>query len=278
MKPSHVLRAIFVVCSLATLGHGQDEVFTTWEDRVRTTLAQQPSWPTALYTPNAGLVQLFRTEFVRQITPDGTSTWNYGNSRGFDLVPWYKTEFDATVPAYIQHNSPLARDGFGDVTMLLKYRVFCDAEVHFYCASVSLGGTIPTGSYSNGSLAGTISPTMYGGKGFRRFDVQSSLGAVLPTGYTTKLGRPVMWNSVVQYKVLKIFWPEVENNATYFHGGPHDGKTQGFITPGLMVSKLKLEHAATNRLALIFGAGEQIAASHYHGYNHALIFTTRLAF
>jgi hypothetical protein len=33
-----------------------------------------------------------------------------------------------------------------------------------------------------------------------------------------------------------------------------------------------------NRLALIFGAGEQIATSHYHSYNHGLIFSARVAF
>jgi hypothetical protein len=45
-----------------------------------------------------------------------------------------------------------------------------------------------------------------------------------------------------------------------------------------MVSKIKLRSDPRNRFALIFGAGEQIATSHYHAYNHGLIFTARLAF
>jgi hypothetical protein len=29
---------------------------------------------------------------------------------------------------------------------------------------------------------------------------------------------------------------------------------------------------------VVFGAGEQIAVTHYHSYNHALSFTSRLVF
>ena len=264
--------------SFASFAHAQEGLWSSWEDRVRTTLSGQPAWPTPLVTANSGLVQLFRVDFVRQITPAEITTWNYGNSKGLDLVPWYKTEFDITIPPYLEHNSPTVKDGFGDVSLLLKYRLLADNETHPYSISVSLGGTIPTGSYANGSPAGTISPTLYGGKGFRKLDVQSTVAAILPTGFTAKLGRPVVWNSVAQYRIGKIFWPEVENNATYFHGGPHDGKTQDFITPGLMLSRFKLEHDARNRLSLTLGAGEQIAVTQFHTYNHGLIFTSRLAF
>jgi hypothetical protein len=278
VKPLSLARTMIALLALASFAYAQDGFLSSWEDRVRTTLAEQPAWPTPLVTANSGLVQLFRTDFVRQITPTEITTWNYGNGKGLDIIPWYKTEFDITVPPYIQHNSPAIKDGFGDLSMLLKYRILSDNETHPYSISASLGGTIPTGSYTNGSTAGTISPTLYGGKGFRKLDVQSTVGMALPTGFTSKLGRPVSWNSVAQYKVGKIFWPEIENNATYFHGGPHDGKTQDFVTPGLMLSRFKLEHDARNRLSLTFGAGEQIAVSHYHGYNHGLIFTSRLAF
>jgi len=274
----HRLSTILILLSFASFAHAQEGLWSSWEDRVRTTLSGQPAWPTPLVTANSGLVQLFRVDFVRQITPAEITTWNYGNSKGLDLVPWYKTEFDITIPPYLEHNSPTVKDGFGDVSLLLKYRLLADNETHPYSISVSLGGTIPTGSYANGSPAGTISPTLYGGKGFRKLDVQSTVAAILPTGFTAKLGRPVAWNSVAQYRIGKIFWPEVENNATYFHGGPHDGKTQDFITPGLMLSRFKLEHDARNRLSLTLGAGEQIAVTQFHTYNHGLIFTSRLAF
>ena len=116
------------------------------------------------------------------------------------------------------------------------------------------------------------------GKGFGRFDVQTAASESLPTGHTRTMGRPVSWNSVIQLKVGKIIWPEIECNSTFFRGGPNDGKVQSFVTPGLMVSKIRFKTESNSRLALVFGVGEQIAVSHYHSYNHALSFTSRIVF
>jgi hypothetical protein len=252
--------------------------FSAWEDRVRDTLAQQPSWPIPLVTASSGLLQVARTDFVRQISPAGTNTWNYDNSKGINVVPWYKVEFDALAPPYIQHNSK-AEDGFGDFSMTLKYRLAAGNESHgSYSVSFSTTGSLPTGSYKNGSLAASISPVLCGGKGIGRFDVQSTIGAVLPAGDTAKLGRPVLWNAVAQYHIGKFFWPEIENNATFYHGGANDGKVQNFVTPGLMLSKFKMERDPRNRLALVAGGGMQIATSQFHTYNHGLVLTARMLF
>jgi Putative MetA-pathway of phenol degradation len=278
-------RLVVLVCSFFTvagsvpLAQGQVQgFFETWEDRVRDTLAQQPSWPIPLVTAASGLLQVVRTDFVRQIAPAGTDTWNYGNTKGMNVVPWYKLEFDALAPPYIQHNSK-AEDGFGDFSMTLKYRLAAGNESHGnYSLSFSMTGTLPTGSYKNGSLAATVSPTLCGGKGFGHFDVQSTVGVILPAGDTAKLGRPIAWNAVAQYRIGKLFWPEIENNATFYHGGPNDGHVQNFVTPGLMLSKLKIERDERNRLALIVGGGMQIATSGFHTYNHGLVLTTRMLF
>jgi hypothetical protein len=264
--------------SVLCAAQSESGFFTNWEDRVRDTLAEQPSWPIPVVTASSGLLQVMRTDFVRQIAPAGTDTWNYDNTKGFNVVPWYKVEFDALLPPYIQHNSK-AEDGFGDVSLLLKYRLAAaNEESGNYSVSFSLGGTMPTGSYKNGSLAATISPTVCAGKGFGRFDVQSTLGAILPADDTTKLGRVVVWNTVAQYRIGKLFWPEIESNATFYHGGANDGHVQNFVTPGLMVSKFKLERDPRNRLALIFGGGMQIAATQFHTYNHGLVLTARMLF
>ena len=166
MKLMRVLRIIFGLLVLASFAHAQDGFFTSWEDRARATLAAQPAWPTPVVTANAGLVQLFRADFVRQITPSEITTWNYGNSKGVDLIPWYKTEFDITIPPYIEHNSPKLEDGFGDVSMLLKYRILADGEAHAYSMSFSAGGTIPTGNHTNGSTVGNDFPDLLWRKGF----------------------------------------------------------------------------------------------------------------
>jgi hypothetical protein len=267
-----------VVAVSTPVAHDETGFLNSWQSRVRDTLAQQPSWPIPLVTASSGLLQVARTDFVRQIAPAGTDTWNYGNTKGVNVVPWYNVEFDALPPPYIQHNSK-AEDGFGDFSMLLKYRLAARNEANGnYSVSFSTAGTLPTGSYKNGSLAAAISPTLCAGKGFGRFDVQSTLGAILPAADTAKLGRVVVWNAVAQYRVGKFLWPEIENNATFYHGGTNDGRLQNFVTPGLIFSKFKFHSDSRNRSALIFGGGMQIATSQFHTYNHALVLTTRMLF
>ncbi len=273
---SAVLVALFLCAGSAS---GQSNFFSSWEARVRSTSSQQPSWAVPVFTPSSGLVQLVRADIMRQYTPTHTTTWNYGGSKGLALIPWYRTEIDFLPPPYIQHNTPTAADGAGDLSTLLKYRLLGANEKHgAYALSAGIAATAPTGSYKNGAADGTIAPTIYLGKGFRSLDVQTAVSESLPTGHTRTLGRPIAWNSVLQVKVGKIFWPEFEMNTAFFRGGSNDGRIQSFASPGLMISKIKLVHDPLNRLALVFGAGEQIAVSRFHSYNHALSFTTRIVF
>ena len=275
LRTGGILLGLLVAASAAS---AQDGFFSGWQNRVRSTMADQPAWPVPLFAPSATVTQLFRYDVVRQITPAETTTWNYGFSKGVNLVPWYKTELDINLPPYIQHNST-AKDGFGDFSMALKYRLVSANEEHgSYSISASLTGSIPTGSYKNGSREAGIAPALHAGKGFGNFDVQTSLSAVLPTAEADVLGRPVAWNVVAQYKIKKIFWPEIENNATFFHGGPNDGRMQNFISPGMVVSKIKLTSDPKSRLGVILGIGEQIATTHFHTYNHALMLDARFVF
>jgi hypothetical protein len=258
---------------------GQRKFINDWEHRVRVTSSQQPGWAVPVFTPSAGLVQLLRFDGVRQYTSTHTTTWNIDGGKGFDFMPWYKTEIDFNLPPFIQHNVKGAIDGPGDFSMLLKYRLLgANERKGNYSVSAALAGSVPTGSYKNGAADGTITPTLFVGKGFGPFDVQTSAGESLPTGHTGAMGRPIAWNTALQLRVKRIFWPEVEVNTTFFRGGPHDGVAQTFISPGFEVSKIKLTQDETSRMAVVFGGGEQIAITHYHAYNHALAFTSRLVF
>lgn len=241
-------------------------------------MAQQPPWPVPLFSPTSNLSQLFRYDVVRQVALAGTNTWNYGFGKGFNLTPWYNTEVDVTVPPYIEHNSAV-RDGFGDFSTLLKYRFAAGNSEHGdYSIAGSVTLTFPTGSYNNGARHATLGPTFHAGKGYKNFDVITSLGAVLPTADSDSIGRIVTWNVVGQYRIRKRFWPEIENNATFFHGGPNEGRVQNFISPGLVVSPLKLTRDSKSRLGFILGIGEQIATTHFHSYNHALMLDARFVF
>jgi hypothetical protein len=274
-----ILIAAIAVQSLWSSYSVAQNLFSNWQDRVRATSAKQPGWAVPVIAPHSGIVQLVRADFVRQYTSTHFLTLNYGNSKGLNLIPYYNTEIDINLPPYIQHNNPKAPDGAGDFSMVAKYRPFSGNEKHGnYSVSFQVAATGATGSYKNGTARNTFAPTLIGGKGFGRFDIQSSLGGTLPVGSAHTIGRTIVWNTVAQYKLGKIFWPEVEVNSSFYHLGPNDGKNQTFVSPGLMVSKIKFRPESRDRLALVFGAGMQIATSTYHAYNHGLVFTSRITF
>jgi len=253
--------------------------FSAWENRVRATLARQPSYPIPVIAPSAQMVQLFRFDYVHEYTPARTTTDIYDNSKGLNLIPWANTEIDICLPPFIQHNNPRVLDGAGDFSFTVKYRPFASPDKHH---AYSLGGqvavSVPTGSYKNGALVSTVTPTVMGGKGFGPFAIQSTIGAVLPKSDASAIGRTITWNTTLQARVAKIIWPEIEFNSNYYHEGPNNGKNQTFVSPGFMVSKINFRHTPGNRLALIFGSGFQVATSTFHSYNHAYVFTSRFAF
>ncbi len=264
---------LLLAAATTSTAFAQQNFIESWQARASATQAAQPHWVTPLVTVTPRLEQEFRTDFDRQITSKLTDTWIYGNGKGLELIPTRHIELLFNVPPYIQHNSA-EKDGFGDTTFLMKYRFFARNEEHGNSiVTAFFGGSIPTGSYSNGSTDASISPTLAVGKGFGPFDVQSTAGATLPVANTNKLGRPIAWNTAVQFKASPNWWPEVEFNSTFYEGGPNDGKIQNFVTPGI-VGRWKLR----NRLGVTLGAGIQIATSEFHSYNHGLVFSARMPF
>ena len=274
------LVVLFLLLGVGSLLPAQDSFFSRWKARTSAIQAKQPAWSVPLVAPYPMLIQVFRADFTRQITPTLTSTWNYGAARGLNLVPGFSSEFDFYYPPYLQHNTPKVKDGFGDVGFLYKYRFASRTEKHGnYMVSAQITATLPTGSHTNGSPDSSFSPTLLAGKGWGKFDIISSLGGTLPTEETNKLGRSIVWNTTAQYHVAKYIFPEVEANTTRFAGGKNNGKTQNFLTPGVTFTKFKFYPSdPKSRMAFACGAGMQIATSKFHTYNHNLIFTARYVF
>jgi hypothetical protein len=271
---------LFLLAATNTTLLSQDNFFAKWESRTSATQARQPSWPPPLISPYPMLIQVFRADFTRQITPTHTDTWNYGASRGLNLIPGFNSEVDVYYAPYIQHNNPKVKDGFGDVGFLYKYRILSRNEKDGnYMLSAQLTATIPTGSHTNGSPDSAVSPTLLAGKGFGKFDVISCLGGTLPTEETNKVGRSIAWNTTAQYHLSKYLWPQLESNSSWFYAGKNDGKKQNFLTPGIVFSKFKFHPGdERSRVGVAFGGGMQIATSKFHTYNHELAFTSRLVF
>jgi hypothetical protein len=249
--------------------------FSNWFDMVSRTQSEQPHWITPLAVTTPRLEQEFRYDLDWQTNNSGVTSGNYDGGKGLEIIPLDHVEVIISLPPYLVHNNPAVHDGFGDVSFLVKYRLLSSNEENGnYILTVFLGWSLPTGSYSNGALNPILTPTIAYGKGFRAFDVQGTFGVGLPTGNESLIGRAYAWNNAFQYRIFRKLWPEVEVNYTHFQDGSHDGKTQVFLTPGLIIGRLRL----WKRVGLTFGGGFQIATTQFHTTNHNGIFSVRFPF
>jgi len=248
----------------------------TAHNSVMTTM--QPALITPLAAPDPRIVQYAKLSFSNSYTPAGTRTMNYGNARGGGIVAFNRFEFDVIPPPYIQHNSS-ADDGFGDMSVTGKVRIASgNAEHGNFVVAAMLSHSFATGSHKNGALTDAFCPTLVGAKAFKkRYDVISSLGGVLPTGKIATQGRTIAWNEVMQMHATKQVWFEVENNATYYFAGSHDGKMQNFVTPTAFYVVRPKEWKPAHPF-YIFDTGMQIATSEFHTCNHNLIAEMRILF
>jgi hypothetical protein len=232
------------------------------------------------------LEQEVRSDFVRQTNSKLEDTWNLGNSKGLEIIPARRIELLFNAPPFFDRQTG-AKDGFGDVSFNSKFRIFArNEESGNAIVTAYLAATVPTGKNGNGSCCAVVTPTIGGGKGWGNFDLETTLGGSLPVTNAKGLGHAVTWNNVAQYRLAKagvarFFWPEVEFNSSFYSGGANDGKIATFGTPGIIVGRIPLTHDAEGkpgRLGLTFGAGEQIALTHFHTYNHGLVLTARVPF
>ena len=289
---------VFLICSLLVAAapaavHAQQAAGATpsfiarYQARVSATQAEQPHWVTPLVTVTPRLEQELRTDFVRQITPKLYDTWVYDNGKGLELIPERHTELLFNLPPYLDRSTPGAKSGFGDVSFLAKGRIYARNEEHGNAiVTAFVGASIPTGKNANGSCCAIVTPTLAVGKGFGLLALTSTAGGSLPITNSKGLGHTISWNNAIQWHLGKtgmahFFWPEAEFNSSFFMGGANDGKSTTFATPGIVIGRIPLTHDASGkpgRLGLTFGAGEQIALTRFHSYNHALVFTARIPF
>lgn len=275
-----LIAAALAVTSIPALA--QNSFIDNWQARATATQNEQPHWitPVVLVTPR--LEQEFRTDFVHDYNTADKPIWNYGNGKGLELIPEKHTEILVNLPPFYNRDNGES-DGFGDIGFAAKERLFSRNEEHgneiitFFLAS-----TIPTGKNKNGSCCAVVTPTLILGKGWGNFNVQTSAGGSLPVTNSTGLGHTITWNTVAQYRLsrtgkARLFWPEVESNASFYKGGSNDGKIAEYVTPGIVAGRIPLSKAHP-RLGLTLGFGEQIATTHFNTYNHASVITARIPF
>lgn len=257
-------------------GSGGGGFFGEWFDMVSRTQAEQPHWITPVATTTPRLEQEYRYDIFWMTNNAGVTRENHGGGKGLELIPARRFEVILMAPPpYIAHHDPEVQDGFGDWGFLIKYRIAASNEEHGnYILTAFFQTTLPTSQYKNGATDAIITPTIAYGKGFGNFDVQGTFGVTLPTGNEKAIGRTYAWNNAFQYRVRRRLWPEIEVNYMHFQDGPNDGKTQVFVTPGIIFGRLHL----WKELGLTAGGGFQIATTRFHTTNHNGILTVRFPF
>lgn len=257
-----------------TTTDNQDGWVSRWLQTVDKTRAEQPHYTAPLITTHVLLVQQFRFDSHFQ-QASGAWTYEYGGGKGLEIIPNTRMEVQVGVPPYFSHGTSNVPDGFGDVSILLKFRASSEPEGKGdYFVGLFLGGEFPSGARPNGLGHTVWSPMIAVAKGWRFFDVQSTLNAASPQSGINVLARQILFNNTFQFKVANIFWPEVETNSTFFVDGPLSRNKETFITPGLITGPYQI----AERLHFITGFGIQVAASHFHADDHRLIWSVRFPF
>ena len=259
----------------ASAGSNQNDWVHAWMRKVDEARASQPHFVSPIVTTHVMLVQQYRFDMSWQQDPaGGTVTSNYGASHGLEIIPTTRLEVGVFQPPYLVHQSNLP-DGFGDFSFQIKYRAFSAPEGRGdYFTGFFLGGSFPTGTPPNGVGHTVLSPTFAAAKGIGPWDIQSTIGANLPASAANILGRTILFNTAVNYKIKGKIWPMLEQNSTFWSGGVLDGKKQVFLTPGLVLGGFPI----AERLHLSVGAGVQIAVTQFHQYNHRWIVSVRFPF
>jgi hypothetical protein len=263
---------------LAERETGGDSARGLWHSWLRMAAeaeASQPDWLSPLATTSGRLKQELRYDVFDQPSPNGNRSYQFGGGKGLEFISSSRTQLLVGVPSYtlVSPNGPAG--GFGDLPLMLKFRIAsAERSEGNYLLTFILGATAPTGSHRYGAGDAVLSPTLAVGKGWRRFDVQSTFGANLPAGDTAKLGRQLLWNTAFQYEAAWKLWPELEVNSTFYETGPHAGDKQVFLTPGFGFGRVHVG----GRFRFSSAAGMQIAATPFHTYNHRWILSERFSF
>ena len=247
----------------------------SWFRMAAETQDKQPDWLSPLATTSGRLKQEFRYDIWDQPATHGNRTYQFGGGKGLEFITSSRTQVLVGIPSYTLHSPNGAPGGFGDLPLMLKFRIAsAERGEGNYLLTFILGATAPTGSHRYGAGNAVLTPTLAFGKGFGRFDVQSTLGLNLPAGATAKLGRQLQWNTAFQYQTAWKLWPELEANSTFYKTGPNVGEKQVFLTPGLGFGRVRIGKGFRFSTA----AGLQIGVTKFHTYDHRWMFSERISF
>lgn len=254
--------------------------FLDWFERSERTKTEQPHWITPLATVTPRLEQELRFDQIWAAQPHGLAESDSGGAR-LELIPARNVELILSAPPYVARSRYQARgrshglDNFGDVSFLVKYRLAAANEGRGnYIVTAFMGFSAPTGPKRIGAGHALFTPTLAFGKGWGAFDFQSTLSTSLPNGGMDRLGMPVAYNTVLQYRLLGRIWPELEFNYTWWPNGQRTGQNQLFLTPGVVIGRLSIFRT----FGLTIGTGFQAAVTRHRTADSRWLLSVRLPF
>ena len=279
-----VILVAMAPAALADSVDGSDEGFVaSWLDMVSRTQAEQPHWMTPLVTVTPRLEQEFRYDVNVERLPSGATLDNFGNGKGIEIIPSENTEVILGLPPYedrTQAGRTPAVAAFGDwPALLVKYRILsANEESGNYILTAFVQTGIPTGATAYTTNAYVVQPTIAFGMGWDDFDIQATLSEQNPVGTNRaedNFGHPILVNAAAQYHLWDVFWPEFETNYTYYPDGSKAGKSQVFLTPGVIFGRFPI----ADRVKLIVGVGYQFDVSpRMPAYDNNWVLTLRTTF
>lgn len=252
---------------------GVSGFFRKWFKMAERIQAGEPDWFSPLATTSGRLKQEFRYDVWRQPGTPGDTDYNFGAGKGLEFIAAPRIELMVGPPPYVAHEGGKTQDGYADIPVMMKVGLAAAGQGEGdYLVTLLLSASVPGGSSSMRDAV--ISPGIALGKGWRNFDVQTTLAGNLPTGDIAAIGRQLVSNTAFQYRAPWKLRPELEVNTTAFLEGKNSGQTEVFLTPGLGFGRLRVWRA----LKFSAAAGMQIAATRFHAYNHRAMFSVRYSF
>lgn len=265
---------------------GRDDILAAWAETAARARATQPAWSSPLVTTTGMLEQRLRFDLAEQSAGNGARTTVVDGGRGLDLIVSDTNEVQIAAPPYDMRTAAARKSavsGYGDWAFLrVKQRLAASPESDGdYVLTAWLQLQAPSGIPALTSRSWTYLPTLAYGKGWGAFDLQGTVGAVLPTTYADTLGRQIQSNTAFQYHLGEVFWPQLEVNWTHYVNGQRGGLNQVYLTPGLVVGRFALG----DDVKVTFGLGYQRAVAPAYraspltpAYDNAWLFTSRLNF
>jgi hypothetical protein len=270
----------------ATQVGGLEEYFDNYWQMVATAKSEQPEWSSPVVTTTALLEERVRFDTQFQHAGNDTDTINLDGGKGVNFIVAPTEELQVQLPPYVVRTAPKASGdvyGWNDWTPIrFKQRLLSSPEdAGNYIVAAWLNVGVPVGVSKLTNHAVTLQPTLGFGKGWGAFDIQGTVGWVIPVTYEGKLGEQFQGNLAFQYHLLTYFWPQLEVNYTEYPNGQRAGLNQVFLTPGLVLGRFPL----TKDLKMTVGVGYQVAVAPSYrakpltpAYDRAWILTTRVSF